>query len=141
MSAISRTQAWCKLAVLIAEGLPAPKEIRIAHTVLVTLNDLGEFDRWRAHFDAHLDEPFIAVNAVLHEAMADWHGYRLSIVVHVPYAQPVAEPVTEDMRWVRHVAAHGEAEALDPDPVRPMNDTVSLDDDVHDDEPAGAVSE
>lgn len=105
MNPISRTQAWCKLAVLIAEKLPAPKEIRISgRVVAITLDDLSDFDQWRANFDARLDEPFKSAGSILHEAMGDWAGFILSLKVHVPYADAEPEPITEDMSKVREIA-------------------------------------
>lgn len=106
MSAISRTQAWCKLVVLIADGLPAPKEIRVSDRVVsITLDDLAGFDRWMKHFNARLDQPFRGAGRTLHEALTDWEGYLLSLKAHVPFAAPDTKPTTEDMARVREMAA------------------------------------
>lgn len=116
MTAISRTQAYAKLVILMVDhGLPAPKEIIVSTTyksVSVNLSHKPDFDRWIDHFSAPLDPPFTAPSGhVLHEGTVDaWHGYHLRIIVHVPGSPPEPEPVTEDMTRVRAVAERGEDE-------------------------------
>lgn len=102
---ISRTQAWCKLAILIAEGLPAPEVIHIqADRVGVTVSEHADFLAWATRFGADVareGKPFIATSGWhLYSALVDdWFGRALALDLHLP-----PPDLTEDMSRVREVA-------------------------------------
>jgi hypothetical protein len=107
---ISRTQAWCKLAVLIAEGLPAPRDIRIvaegAMIADITVDSLSDLHAWAYALGALFDEPFVNGGRVLHEAtVRSWHGYYLGLKFHDRSEAVKPESITEDLSQVREIAA------------------------------------
>jgi hypothetical protein len=117
VSAISRTQAWCKLAVLIAEGLPAPVAIRFqggesggTPILSIQLESAEAFAKWCEALDTDSYVPRVHEDRWIYTSKsATWNGWSLSMAAYPP-AEREPEPVTEDLRWVRHIAAHGEAE-------------------------------
>lgn len=109
MSAISRTTAWCKLAVLIADGLPAPKGVIFdADGPMVEVESLDEFLRWAAAVADHRSEPHVGSSdlTIYRAGNSDWYGMKLIVSAYiksVPVIEP--EPVTEDLARVREIAA------------------------------------
>lgn len=111
MTKISRTQAWCRLAVLIAEGLPAPKGISFhpdIPTISVSFQDEDTLHVWAERFELTLDpriydDGFIIIGG--HGPREAWHGYTISANHYRRGERPAAaESVTEDMTAVREIA-------------------------------------
>lgn len=105
MSPISRTQAWCRLAILIADGLPAPTQIAIdKHGVVVCLDSASAFELWSDHLGAERPAaPRRDAKRWSYTAYTEWCGLHLVVSAVVP-APTEAEPVTEDMSAVRAIA-------------------------------------
>lgn len=108
---ISRTQAWCKLAALIADGMPAPKGISFhptISTITVSCQDEAAMHAWAERFQMVLDLPLYHDGFVTYGGYGPrdaWHGFTVS-VSHYHLGEPPAapKPVTEDMTRVREVA-------------------------------------
>jgi hypothetical protein len=109
---ITRKQAWCKLALLIAEGLPAPESIGFnplaATSVTVRVDDLAAFESWVAALSlGSVHTPLLAPayggSIVLHDAWDYWHGWHTRVSCTMPALDN--EAVAEDMDAVRAIAA------------------------------------
>lgn len=103
----SATQAWCRLAVLIAEGAPAPERISVDDDrVSVDVRSADEFGVWLALLGpgAFCHEPFTASSGrTLYSAHAsDWHGRQLWVTASV--GPEAVEPEVDGMATVREVA-------------------------------------
>lgn len=111
MSAISRTQAWCKLAVLIADGLPAPLIVSLHEDdpiLAMTVQTEADLTAWVAHFDHGLVSPRrVAANDLqwICSGYGSWHGWDVQVAAYPPIvAEPEPEPITEDLTSVREIA-------------------------------------
>lgn len=107
---ISRKQAWCKLAMLIAEGLPDPQDISfnpLAKTSLtIRVDDLPSFESWIAALNLGIVHPQVLANdetLVLHDAWDYWHGWHTRVSCTMPALD--TEPITGGMDGVRAIAA------------------------------------
>jgi hypothetical protein len=107
---ITRKQAWCKLAMLIAEGLPEPERIQFFRPTQhwngldVVVTDTSALWRWAARLGVTLDEQprwYLNVNSWYHEAAGMWHGYDLTVKTYD--AATLGEPAS-DMKAVRALA-------------------------------------
>lgn len=105
MSAVSRTVAWCRLAVLIADGAPAPLAVRFDEAgPVVEVETAGEVSAWAQAAGLALREPYTGSTGITsHKAYGAWQG--LDVIVSA-YVKPdaVPEPVTEDLSKVREIA-------------------------------------
>lgn len=119
---ISRTQAWCKLAALIADGLPSPRQIAIdRHGVVICLDTLVGFEAWSEQLGARRPAvPRRGAESWSYNVTTEWHGMLLVLAATVPVPAEVApEAITEDMTRVREIAEHGQpVEQPLPDPER-----------------------
>lgn len=106
---ISRKQAWMKLAVLIADGLPDPYSITVD-------DDIEHAGIWiRAHTEPDFDAWAEALGLIVEKAVQHgdqwihgahtfrWHGWYVSLKAYTP-ADPPAEEITEDLTEVRRLA-------------------------------------
>jgi hypothetical protein len=106
---ISRKQAWCKLAMLIAEGLPDPKSIDFNgadHSILtIHVDSMAAFTAWTTALRAELHgaNP-TSTGDIQHVAIAHrtWHACTVWIYAYLP--PDVVEPVRDDMDSVRAIA-------------------------------------
>jgi hypothetical protein len=112
---ISRKQAWCKLAVLIAEGLPAPQDISFnplaTTSITIRVDDLPAFESWVAALSlGRVHTPLLAAAAdgsiVLHDAWDYWHGWHTRVSCTMPALD--TETVAEDMDAVRAIATEAD---------------------------------
>lgn len=106
---ISRKQAWCKLAILIAEGLPDPQEIGFNpldnRLLTIDVNSVESIDVWQSALAlAHRISPLLMNDRTgwIHEAYGHWRGYDVRVACVVPSAD--VEPVDEDMSAVKALA-------------------------------------
>lgn len=110
---ISRRQAWCKLAMLIAEGLPAPMAIRFSpsdgRSITIDLDGRPAFDAWVAALALGTVHPAILATAEtewIHGAWDYWFGFHTHISACTPALY--AEFGTEDMDAVRAIATEAD---------------------------------
>lgn len=113
MSQISRTQAWCKLALLIADGAPPPLVIRFqgeepddTAIVAIQAQSSNDFDAWVALLDCRVPLPRQLATGGSHWILTghgDWNGWAVSLCAYPPI-DPEPEPVAEDMTRVREIA-------------------------------------
>jgi hypothetical protein len=105
MSAISRTVAWCKLAVLIADGAPAPVAVRFDEAgPMVEVETAEEVSAWAEASGLALREPYTGSTGITsHKAYGAWQGLDVIVSAYVK-PKPAPEPVTEDMTKVREIA-------------------------------------
>jgi hypothetical protein len=108
---ISRTQAWCKLAILIADGtMPAPRTIDFhpdGRILSVTVDSEAAFHAAAAALGTREDrrrtyETGDTAMAILNGADR-WNGYSLNLMAYIQRGD-VEAPVTEDMSQVREIA-------------------------------------
>jgi hypothetical protein len=109
---ITRRQAWMKLAVLIADGLPDPEEIGFSdRSITVDLDSHDAYEAWIVAFklegrqQSAIDVDTAAGWKRLYRAWDNWHGWHLSVNAAIPTAGPVSEETTEDLTAVRDLAA------------------------------------
>ncbi len=104
MNPISRTQAWCKLAVLIADGMPAPTQIAVdKHGVVICLDTVAAIQAWAEKLSTRTPSaPHRGEKRWSYTASGEWCGMDLVLSAHVPPPEP--EPITEDMSKVREIA-------------------------------------
>lgn len=90
---ISRKQAWCKLAILIAEGMPDPREIIFitpydpaseytSWQLDIVVDDAATLWRWAERLVAEVQDPRLYEHAKRwHQTAvcANWHGYYLTV--------------------------------------------------------------
>jgi hypothetical protein len=108
---ISRKQTWCKLAVLIAEGLPDPKEIDFhadGSSIYIQLNTAEAVAAWAERLALRVNTPILADDTWIHGASSvanrdGWHGWYVSLTAYTP-ADAEPEPVAEDMTAVASIA-------------------------------------
>ena len=118
MTQISRTQAWCKLAVLIADGMPAPRAIDFhpdGRILSVTVDSEVAFHAVAAALGSREDRRRVYETGdtalAIHNGADRWYGYSLNITAYIERGD--AEPlITEDLSRVREVAEHGEPAEL-----------------------------
>jgi len=106
---ISRKQAWCKLAVLIAEGLPAPMSIRFSagdgSSITIDLDGREAFDAWVTGLALGIVHPATLATGEtewIHGAWDYWYGFHTHISCCTP--AHTGSVVTEDMNAVRVAA-------------------------------------
>jgi hypothetical protein len=107
---ISRAQAWCKLAVFVAEGAPVPRtqDFSTDSTIEglhISFHAVDDVVRWASLLGAKIMAPHAIVNlfTIVHTAYAeDWFGHEVFLTCYVD-ASPV-ELVDVDMSAVRAVA-------------------------------------
>src|SRR5690348_5774346 len=118
---ITRKQAWMKLAVLIADGLPDPKSIDFhpnGEILSIDLDTDTALAAWAETLDVRKSTPHRGSDGGwIHPAHGQWLGFSLSLVAYMP-GDTEPEEVTEDLAEVRRLAG------IDPDASRPMDDTV-----------------
>ncbi len=104
MSAISRTEAWCKLAVLIADGMPAPRQFALdRHGAVIVLETADDFAAWVEKLGLAMPaKPFTGTAHRSYTASGQWCGTSLVLSATLPLPSP--EPVAEDMTKVREIA-------------------------------------
>lgn len=102
---ITRTQAWCKLAVLIADGLPAPVRVGFnsGTDIQVRHEAIEAVEVWATATSIELRPPFSSEGETVYCARGDWHGWSLFISASAP-AVSAPEEITEDLTKVREVA-------------------------------------
>jgi len=110
---ISRTQAWCKLAVLIADGAPPPLAIRFqgeesddTAIVAVQAESSEDFDAWAGLLGCRRTVPRQLATDGSHWILTghgDWNGWAVSLCAYPPI-EPEPEPVAEDLTSVRAIA-------------------------------------
>jgi hypothetical protein len=85
---ISRRQAWCKLAVLIADGAPTPRDINFFQPgeysgpmLDVIVEDASALWWWAEHFGATVEDPTVMKHngGWMQKAVGDWHGYYVTV--------------------------------------------------------------
>jgi hypothetical protein len=103
---ISRKQAWCKLAVLIAEGLPEPTSISFnENSVSVVVDGIEAFNAWQSALNLRIvHEPILsnAGDVWIHDAWNYWHGWHARAHTTMPAVD--SEPVGLDMSAVKALA-------------------------------------
>lgn len=106
MSAVSRTVAWCKLAILIADGAPAPVAVRFDEAgPIIEVETAEQVSAWAQAAGLELREPFTGSSGfTTHKASGAWQGVEMLVDAYVKPAR-APEPVTEDLTRVREVAA------------------------------------
>lgn len=111
---ISRRQAWMKLAVLIADGLPEPKEINFPgrtqpDTIHMQFDTAEALSVWADELKVtkhtpHQDRDGDWIHTASTVMGERWHGWYISLAAYVKgLAEP--EPVAEDLTVVRALAA------------------------------------
>lgn len=105
MSAVSRTVAWCKLAVLIADGAPAPVAVRFDEAgPVIEVETAEEVSAWAQAAGIALRDPFTGSTGVVsHKAAGSWQGMEVIVGAYVK-PRPAPEPVIEDLSKVREIA-------------------------------------
>lgn len=114
---ITRRQAWMKLAVLIADGLPDPKQIDFhadGEGIYFQLSTHAALTAWAEHFAMREYAPnrtedgtwiHSASSHSAHSAeMSNWHGWHVSLTAYVR-GDPEPEEATDDLTAVRELAA------------------------------------
>lgn len=100
---ISRKQAWCKLAILIAEGAPTPASVQFFppstnwNGLDIAVDDAGALWKWAALLQAaDLQEPrFYETLAAWHQAAKGvWHGFDVTVKTY--YASTLGEAAGMD---------------------------------------------
>lgn len=82
---ISRRQAWCKLAVLIADGMPDPRDVHFfapPNPMLdIAVDDAAALWRWAEAFGAEVQDPrwYEQLGKWHQKAEVDWHGYFVTL--------------------------------------------------------------
>lgn len=112
MTQITRKQAWCKLAVLIADGLPAPRDIDFyEHTesgswINIYVDDASALHRWSDQIGAELVEPRIRADGVSWRQQAtarSWNGWLVDLCTN--NASSYGDSDGDGMAAVRAIAA------------------------------------
>ncbi len=97
-----------KLAVLIADGLPAPAEVHFNdHSVWLDLDTRDDLAAWAAKTGAEAEADLLnsAQDALIVRAQSyDWHGWYLALRSYASLSVE-SEPPTEDLTQVRKLAA------------------------------------
>jgi hypothetical protein len=109
---ISRKQAWCKLAILIAESLPEPESIKFhpsGDSIYFQFTTAEALTAWAEHFGLKNYTPLLSGETWIHTASSvsmpnGWHGWYVSLTAYTP-ADPEPDPIDEDMSAVRAAAA------------------------------------
>lgn len=100
---ISREQAWCKLAVFIAEGGPAPEAITFDESgPLIRLASSSDLSYWVGSLGAGRSStsPSGEVGEIVQSAhLDDWHGMEVFLL-----CRSRVLPLDVDMSAVRAVA-------------------------------------
>lgn len=103
---ITRRKAWMKLAVMIADGLPDPREIGFhpdVNLITIILDTPTALASWAAKFEATLDYPFEGNGGyMIHGARKQWFQFNVHLSATGPL-DDVAE-VDEDLTEVRRLA-------------------------------------
>jgi hypothetical protein len=106
---ISRKQAWCKLAILIAEGLPDPNSISFnagdSSIFTIHVDTIAAYRAWMNALGCTSDTAHPQADGrVQHQGIGHgtWHGCTAWIYAYLPASKP--EPVDEDMTAVRAAA-------------------------------------
>lgn len=106
---ISRKQAWCKLAILIADGLPEPNSISFNngdHTIFtIHVDTIEAHGAWVAALGCTSNAAHPQADGrVQHQAIGhrSWHGCNPWIYAYTAATEP--ESVDEDMTAVRAAA-------------------------------------
>jgi hypothetical protein len=107
---ISRKQAWCKLAVLIADGLPEPSAISFGggdhNLVTVTLDFADDLFTWADRLGVTLSGPTYSAEPgkwLNNGYNWAWHGHALSLWCSNASSMRQSAPV-ESMAAVRELA-------------------------------------
>jgi hypothetical protein len=96
---VSRTQAWCKLAVLIADGAPSPCSVHFVDDsgiISVAVDSMAAFHAWVGLLGAERRGNGYAYGP--------WQGWSVQLDLFLPKT-PEPELIAEDMASVRAVAA------------------------------------
>lgn len=110
---ISRKQAWCKLAVLIADGLPDPAGIKFhadRSSIYLDFNTAEALAVWAERLGQPLDTPIHCADGDWIHGSSNisnkfgWHGYYVRLAAYTK-GEPEPEPVDDDMATVRAIAA------------------------------------
>lgn len=114
---ITRKQAWMKLAVLIADGLPDPNQVRFhpaGEILSIELDTASALAAWARAIGATVDTPHTGSSERwIHPAHGKWQGFSVALVAYAPVDD--TEPITEDLTEVR---------GIEPELSRPTDDTV-----------------
>lgn len=115
---ITRKQAWCKLAVLIADGLPAPRDVIFfpqSDMLDIVVDDAASLWAWAGAVGAEIEEPRWSEQAKrwYQKAIATWHGYYVTVKTFD--ASTRGEPVRSGMAAVRAIAAETSPAGRDPE--------------------------
>lgn len=108
MSRASRATAFCRLAVLVAEGLPAPRHVGFHPdgTMLdILLFDEDAFDAWSDAVDAKRDKTIVSTKdkTIFQAHNSDWLGYFVDLRAYTDHA-PTVIPPDEVFDKVREIA-------------------------------------
>lgn len=116
MPEISRKQAWCKLAILIAQGMPDPESIDFnvpsGNTIFsMNFDSVEDMHTWARMFDATLDVPtqHAGSDKVQHHASVhrSWHGLSVSLWAYMMAGDET--PAVDDLTTVTAVAEGAES--------------------------------
>lgn len=120
---ISRRQAWCKVAVMIADGLETPTALRFhgdredsdrtndkGPIMGMSVESAEALNAWAAALSLGVEAPTLSKHGTrwIHTAYGTWCGYHASVAAYVSAVGEVA--AVEGMAKVRAVA---EADASD----------------------------
>jgi len=112
---ISRKQAWMKLAVLIADGLPQPQSIGFnprSEDLCSIFFDANEpaFTAWCQALGGKRSADSASNDGTewLHTGYVwNWHGWTLQLTANSPRIETEPEEITEDLTEVRKLASDG----------------------------------
>ncbi len=111
---IPRGRAWCQLAVLVADGLPAPTGVRFQNTrgdmpiMAMAVGTLDDFSAWAEHFGCRVDDRQKSDDGSywIHTGYGKWCGWSVSLTATPPVdLAPSRELAGVDLTRVRAVAA------------------------------------
>jgi hypothetical protein len=108
---ISRRQAWFRLAVLIADGLPEPREISFhvdSSSIYVQFDTAAALKAWARKLRMRVDTPFKAphgdwIHSASTASAARWFGYYVSLSAYTKGDAEI-EPPQDDLSAVRRLA-------------------------------------
>ncbi len=108
---ITRRQAWFKLAVLIADGLPEPREISFhvdGESIYVQFDTSAALKAWARKLRLRVDTPFKApdgdwIHGASSASTQRWFGFYVSLTAYTKGDADI-EPPQDDLSTVRKLA-------------------------------------
>lgn len=109
---ITPEQAFCKLAVIVADGLTGLKSTNFhsdSPILALITPTAAAFVAWRDALDLRDLETMTdsGDGGLIYGAYGDWHGWRVQLSAHCPAGERQPAEVVDDLTHVRQVAEGG----------------------------------